>query len=137
MTLIALALGAHLVLAIGGGDMPVVVSIMNSYSGWASAFTGFMVDNDLLIITGALVGSSGAYLSYLMCQAMNRSFVSVLLGGYGTDSTSAASSGSGQEGTVHEATAGEVAHLLQSARRVVITPATGWPSPRPSTRWPR
>ena len=125
MTLIALALGAHLVLAIGGGDMPVVVSIMNSYSGWASAFTGFMVDNDLLIITGALVGSSGAYLSYLMCQAMNRSFVSVLLGGYGTDSTSAASSGSGQEGTVHETTAGEVAHLLQSARRVVITPGYG------------
>jgi len=125
MTLIALALGAHLVLAIGGGDMPVVVSIMNSYSGWASAFTGFMVDNDLLIITGALVGSSGAYLSYLMCQAMNRSFLSVLLGGYGTDSTNAASSGSGQEGTVHETTAGEVAHLLQSARRVVITPGYG------------
>ena len=125
MTLISLVLGAHLVLAIGGGDMPVVVSIMNSYSGWASAFTGFMVDNDLLIITGALVGSSGAYLSYLMCQAMNRSFVSVLLGGYGTDSTSAASSGSGQEGTVHETTAGEVAHLLQSARRVVITPGYG------------
>lgn len=125
MTLIALALGAHLVLAIGGGDMPVVVSIMNSYSGWASAFTGFMVDNDLLIITGALVGSSGAYLSYLMCQAMNRSFVSVLLGGYGTDSTSAATGGSGQEGTVHETSAGEVAHLLQSARRVVITPGYG------------
>ncbi len=125
MTLIALALGAHLVLAIGGGDMPVVVSIMNSYSGWASAFTGFMVDNDLLIITGALVGSSGAYLSYLMCQAMNRSFVSVLLGGYGTDSTSAATSGSGQEGSVHETSAGEVAHLLQSARRVVITPGYG------------
>ena len=125
MTVISLALGTHLVLAIGGGDMPVVVSIMNSYSGWASAFTGFMVDNDLLIITGALVGSSGAYLSYLMCQAMNRSFLSVLLGGYGTDSTNAASSGSGQEGTVHETTAGEVAHLLQSARRVVITPGYG------------
>ena len=118
-------LGAHLVLAIGGGDMPVVVSIMNSYSGWASAFTGFMVDNDLLIITGALVGSSGAYLSYLMCQAMNRSFASVLLGGYGTDSTSAASGGSGQEGAVDETSAGQVAHLLQSARRVVITPGYG------------
>ena len=119
MTLISL------VLAIGGGDMPVVVSIMNSYSGWASAFTGFMVDNDLLIITGALVGSSGAYLSYLMCQAMNRSFASVLLGGYGTDSTSAASGGSGQEGSVDETSAGQVAHLLQSARRVVITPGYG------------
>ena len=125
MTLISLVLGAHLVLAIGGGDMPVVVSIMNSYSGWASAFTGFMVDNDLLIITGALVGSSGAYLSYLMCQAMNRSFASVLLGGYGTDSTSAASGGSGQEGSVDETSAGQVAHLLQSARRVVITPGYG------------
>ena len=120
-----LALGAHLVLAIGGGDMPVVVSIMNSYSGWASAFTGFMVDNDLLIITGALVGSSGAYLSYLMCQAMNRSFVSVLLGGYGTDSTSAAAGGPQHQGSVDETSAGEVAHLLQNARRVVITPGYG------------
>ena len=125
MTIIALALGAHLVLAIGGGDMPVVVSIMNSYSGWASAFTGFMVDNDLLIITGALVGSSGAYLSYLMCQAMNRSFVSVLLGGYGTDSTSAAVGGPQHQGSVDETSAGEVAHLLQNARRVVITPGYG------------
>lgn len=123
MTLIALLLGVHLVVAIGGGDMPVVVSIMNSYSGWASALTGFTVNNDLLIITGALVGSSGAYLSYLMCQAMNRSFASVLLGGFGTEGSTAPTGG--QDGPIDEVDAASVAHLLQSARRVVITPGYG------------
>ncbi|WP_034515713.1 NAD(P)(+) transhydrogenase (Re/Si-specific) subunit beta [Actinomyces slackii] len=123
MTVIALLLGIHLVVAIGGGDMPVVVSIMNSYSGWASALTGFIVNSDLLIITGALVGSSGAYLSYLMCQAMNRSFASVLLGGFGTDSSSAPAQG--QDGPIDQTDAASVAHLLQGARRVVITPGYG------------
>lgn len=124
MTALALVLGAHLVLAIGGGDMPVVVSIMNAYSGWASAFTGFMINNDLLIITGTLVGSSGAYLSYLMCQAMNRSFMSVLLGGFGTEGA-AAPSASAQEGAIVETDAASLARDLQSARRVVITPGYG------------
>lgn len=123
MTIIALLLGVHLVVAIGGGDMPVVVSIMNSYSGWASALTGFTINNDLLIITGALVGSSGAYLSYLMCQAMNRSFASVILGGFGTEGSSAPAGG--QDGPIDEVDAASVAHLLQSARRVVITPGYG------------
>ena len=104
--------------------MPVVVSIMNSYSGWASAFTGFMVNNDLLIITGALVGSSGAYLSYLMCRAMNRSFVSVLLGGFGTES-GAPAQGGGPEGAVSRTDPSRVAQALQAARRVVITPGYG------------
>ncbi|WP_103063322.1 NAD(P)(+) transhydrogenase (Re/Si-specific) subunit beta [Actinomyces qiguomingii] len=124
MTVIALALGAHLVIAIGGGDMPVVVAIMNSYSGWASAFTGFMVNNDLLIITGALVGSSGAYLSYLMCQAMNRSFVAVLLGGYGTEGSVAAPV-EGEAGAIQRTDVGAVARSLQDAKRVVITPGYG------------
>ena len=124
MTVIALVLGVHLVVAIGGGDMPVVVSIMNSYSGWASTFTGFMVNNDLLIITGTLVGSSGAYLSYLMCQAMNRSFTSVLLGGFGTEGSLTPPEGA-QEGTIESTDVTAVANLLQSARRVVITPGYG------------
>lgn len=125
MTLIALALGVHLVIAIGGGDMPVVVSIMNSYSGWASAFTGFLVDNDLLIITGAIVGSSGAYLSYLMCRAMNRSFLNVLLGGFGTDSSTAAAGGADEQGEIHEVDTAGVADLLLGAERVMITPGYG------------
>ena len=125
MTLLALLLGIHLVVAIGGGDMPVVVSIMNSYSGWASAFTGFMVNNDLLIITGALVGSSGAYLSYLMCRAMNRSFASVLLGGFGTDSGAPARGAAQEEGALNRTDPSRVAHALQAARRVVVTPGYG------------
>ncbi|MDC4233908.1 NAD(P)(+) transhydrogenase (Re/Si-specific) subunit beta [Actinomyces sp. B33] len=125
MTLVALALGVHLVVAIGGGDMPVVVSIMNSYSGWASAFTGFLVDNDLLIITGAIVGSSGAYLSYLMCRAMNRSFLNVLLGGFGTDASTAAAAGGGEQGEIREVDATGVAEMLLDAKRVVITPGYG------------
>lgn len=122
MTILALALGFHLVAAIGGGDMPVVVSMLNSYSGWAAAAAGFMLDNDLLILTGALVGSSGAYLSYIMCKAMNRSFVSVILGGFGD-------TGSPVEGKDYgshtETTAAEVASELRQASKVVITPGYG------------
>ncbi|WP_026459807.1 NAD(P)(+) transhydrogenase (Re/Si-specific) subunit beta [Schaalia suimastitidis] len=125
MTLIACAFGVHLVLAIGGGDMPVVVSIMNSYSGWASAFTGFLVNNDLLIITGALVGSSGAYLSYLMCKAMNRSFISVLLGGFGTDATTATAPVGDVDGEIRETSPGRVARMLSASKRVLIAPGYG------------
>jgi H+-translocating NAD(P) transhydrogenase subunit beta len=128
MTVIALALGWHLVAAIGGGDMPVVVSMLNSYSGWAAAATGFMLSNDLLIITGALVGSSGAILSFIMCRAMNRSFVSVILGGFGSDGGAPAPGGSADDGShgVHtEIQAPEVAELLKGARTVVITPGYG------------
>lgn len=126
LTVVSLVLGAHLVLAIGGGDMPVVVSMLNSYSGWAAAMAGFTLGNDLLIITGALVGSSGAYLSYIMCQGMNRSFVSVILGGFGGEG--AATSGGGEErdyGDYTEATAEEVAQMLKDAKRVVIAPGYG------------
>jgi NAD(P) transhydrogenase subunit beta len=123
VTALALALGWHLVASIGGGDMPVVVSMLNSYSGWAAAASGFLLDNDLLIITGALVGSSGAYLSYIMCQAMNRSFLSVIAGGFGNEG--AAASGSGEEGEHIEITATEVAELLKDAESVVITPGYG------------
>ena len=123
MTVIALAVGWHLVVAIGGGDMPVVVSMLNSYSGWAAAAAGFMLSNDLLIITGALVGSSGAILSYIMCKAMNRSFVSVILGGFGaTDGGPAAAA---IEGEHRETTAADVAQLLKEASSVVITPGYG------------
>ncbi len=125
LTVLSLILGAHLVLAIGGGDMPVVVSMLNSYSGWAAAMAGFTLGNDLLIITGALVGSSGAYLSYIMCQGMNRSFVSVILGGFGGD---AAPSGGGEErdyGTHTEVSIDEVAQLLSESSSVVITPGYG------------
>ncbi|GAA1868186.1 Re/Si-specific NAD(P)(+) transhydrogenase subunit beta [Myceligenerans crystallogenes] len=123
MTVLALALGWHLVAAIGGGDMPVVVSMLNSYSGWAAAAAGFMLGNDLLIITGALVGSSGAILSYLMCKAMNRSFVSVILGGFG-QGTGAASS-DGPAGEHRETTAVAVAEQLVGARSVIIAPGYG------------
>ena len=123
MTFIALAFGLHLVAAIGGGDMPVVVSMVNSYSGWAAAAAGFMLNNDLLIITGALVGSSGAFLSYIMSKAMNRSFISVILGGFGSDG--AVTSGDEEQGTHQEIQASEVAELLKDAKRVMITPGYG------------
>ncbi|MDR1800130.1 MAG: Re/Si-specific NAD(P)(+) transhydrogenase subunit beta [Bifidobacteriaceae bacterium] len=123
MTVIALALGLHLVAAIGGGDMPVVVSMLNSYSGWAAAAAGFTLGNDLLIITGALVGSSGAYLSYIMCKAMNRSFISVIMGGFGSDG---AVVGEAKDyGEHREITAPEVAELLKHASSVIITPGYG------------
>lgn len=124
MTVIALALGWHLVAAIGGGDMPVVVSMLNSYSGWAAAAAGFMLSNDLLIITGALVGSSGAILSYIMCKAMNRSFISVILGGYGA-AKSDAPAAAAVEGEHHETSPEDVAQLLTNASSVVITPGYG------------
>ncbi|MBO3086531.1 Re/Si-specific NAD(P)(+) transhydrogenase subunit beta [Cellulomonas fengjieae] len=124
MTVVALALGWHLVASIGGGDMPVVVSMLNSYSGWAAAAAGFMLSNDLLIVTGALVGSSGAILSYLMCKAMNRSFVSVILGGYGTAGGTVVASDT-ELGEYHEILPPEAAELLLDARRVVITPGYG------------
>jgi NAD(P) transhydrogenase subunit beta len=125
MTVVALALGWHLVAAIGGGDMPVVVSMLNSYSGWAAAAAGFMLGNDLLIITGALVGSSGAILSYLMCRAMNRSFVSVILGGFGAETGAVAQGGAAEPGSYRETTALEVADRLTAARSVIVVPGYG------------
>ncbi|PLR35471.1 NAD(P)(+) transhydrogenase (Re/Si-specific) subunit beta [Chimaeribacter californicus] len=123
MTVIALAFGWHLVASIGGADMPVVVSMLNSYSGWAAAAAGFMLSNDLLIVTGALVGSSGAILSYIMCKAMNRSFISVIAGGFGTDGSS---TGDAEEmGDYRETTAEEVAELLKNSTSVIITPGYG------------
>lgn len=124
LTVVALLLGAHLVLAIGGGDMPVVVSMLNSYSGWAAAMAGFTLSNDLLIITGALVGASGAFLSYIMCQAMNRSFVSVILGGFGSDGA-AATEAEAPEGVHTEVTAAGTAQMLEEAKTVVIAPGYG------------
>lgn len=121
MTLIAFAFGWHLVMSIGGADMPVVVSMLNSYSGWAAAAAGFMLNNDLLIVTGALVGSSGAILSYIMCQAMNRSFISVILGGFGNT----ASSGSEAVGEYREWQVEEVAEALAEADSIIITPGYG------------
>ena len=122
VTVLALALGWHLVASIGGGDMPVVVSMLNSYSGWAAAATGFLLSNDLLIVTGALVGSSGAYLSYIMCRAMNRSFISVIFGGYGIEAPSETQ----EETGVHtEIDAAATAELLVAAKSVVITPGYG------------
>lgn len=124
MTLIALAFGWHLVASIGGADMPVVVSMLNSYSGWAAAAAGFMLGNDLLIVTGALVGSSGAILSYIMCRAMNRSFISVIAGGFGTDG-SAQAAGSGEVGEYREVKPADVAEMLKGAESVIITPGYG------------
>ncbi|HHE3629151.1 Re/Si-specific NAD(P)(+) transhydrogenase subunit beta [Pasteurella multocida] len=122
MTAIALAFGWHLVASIGGADMPVVVSMLNSYSGWAAAAAGFMLSNDLLIVTGALVGSSGAILSYIMCKAMNRSFISVIAGGFGNDPVAS----SDEEQDEHrETTAEEVAELLKNSSSVIITPGYG------------
>ena len=123
VTLLALALGVHLVASIGGGDMPVVVSMLNSYSGWAAAASGFLLDNDLLIITGALVGSSGAYLSYIMCKAMNRSFISVIAGGFGIAAPTSTSEA--DYGEHREATPEDVAELLAAAESVIITPGYG------------
>jgi proton-translocating NAD(P)+ transhydrogenase subunit beta len=127
MTCVAGLLGVHLVLAIGGADMPVVVSMLNSYSGWAAAAAGFMLENDLLIITGALVGSSGAILSYIMCRAMNRSFWSVIFGGFGADEGAAPAKREGSEpqGEVTSISAGETAALLRDAKQVVIVPGYG------------
>ena len=123
MTVIALAFGWHLVASIGGADMPVVVSMLNSYSGWAAAAAGFMLSNDLLIVTGALVGSSGAILSYIMCKAMNRSFFSVIAGGFGSDGT--ASTGDEEVGEHREISAEETAEMLKSSQSVIITPGYG------------
>ena len=127
MTVIALLFGIHMVMAIGGADMPVVVSMLNSYSGWAAAATGFMLANDLLIVTGALVGSSGAILSYIMCRAMNRSFISVIAGGFGTGSGTApaASGGAQPAGEVVAVSAVDTAELLRSAKNVIIIPGYG------------
>ncbi len=122
VTVIALALGVHLVASIGGGDMPVVVSMLNSYSGWAAAASGFLLSNDLLIITGALVGSSGAYLSYIMCKAMNRSFISVIAGGFGIE---APSGGDKDYGEHREINVEAAADLLAGASSVIITPGYG------------
>ncbi|MGU7774554.1 NAD(P)(+) transhydrogenase (Re/Si-specific) subunit beta [Burkholderia sp. MR1-5-21] len=122
MTLLAAALGVHLVMAIGGADMPVVVSMLNSYSGWAAAATGFMLSNDLLITTGALVGASGAILSYIMCRAMNRSFISVILGGFGAAS---AASSADVAGEVVPTTVDEVGAILRDAAEVIIVPGYG------------
>lgn len=125
ITILALALGLHLVAAIGGGDMPVVVSMLNSYSGWAAAMAGFTLGNDLLIITGALVGSSGAYLSYIMCQGMNRSFASVILGGFGDAATEGAQDQPQDLGAYVEVVPEEAASVLRGAKSVVIAPGYG------------
>ncbi len=122
MTAIALVFGYHLVASIGGADMPVVVSMLNSYSGWAAAAAGFMLANDLLIVTGALVGSSGAILSYIMCKAMNRSFISVIAGGFGQE---VAVSSDEEQGEFHETNIEDVADMLKSSKSVVITPGYG------------
>ncbi|MGZ8269095.1 MAG: NAD(P)(+) transhydrogenase (Re/Si-specific) subunit beta, partial [Burkholderiales bacterium] len=125
MTVIALLFGIHMVMAIGGADMPVVVSMLNSYSGWAAAATGFMLSNDLLIVTGALVGSSGAILSYIMCRAMNRNFVAVIAGGFGTEGGTPAAAGAQPAGEVFPILAPETAELLRTAKNVIIVPGYG------------
>jgi NAD(P) transhydrogenase subunit beta len=125
VTAISGVLGIHLVVAIGGADMPVVVSMLNSYSGWAAAAAGFMLSNDLLIITGALVGSSGAILSYIMCRAMNRSIVNVIFGGFGTAEGVAPAAGETPEGEVTETSVAETVAMLEKARNVIIVPGYG------------
>ncbi|MDH0381070.1 Re/Si-specific NAD(P)(+) transhydrogenase subunit beta [Comamonas aquatica] len=126
MTAIALLFGIHMVMAIGGADMPVVVSMLNSYSGWAAAATGFMLGNDLLIVTGALVGSSGAILSYIMCQAMNRNFLSVIAGGFGSGAPAKTGDATAQpQGEVTAISAMDTADLLREAKRVIIVPGYG------------
>ncbi|KVL12885.1 Re/Si-specific NAD(P)(+) transhydrogenase subunit beta [Burkholderia ubonensis] len=127
MTVISLLFGVHMVMAIGGADMPVVVSMLNSYSGWAAAATGFMLGNDLLIVIGALVGSSGAILSYIMCRAMNRNFISVIAGGFGSGAGAPAAAGGGAQpaGEAVAVSAAETAELLREAKRVIIVPGYG------------
>ena len=125
MTLIALLLGIHMVMAIGGADMPVVVSMLNSYSGWAASATGFMLGNDLLIVTGALVGSSGAILSYIMCKAMNRKFIAVIAGGFGTSGSNATAGSDEDQGDVDPIDVQETASLLKNAKNVMIIPGYG------------
>jgi H+-translocating NAD(P) transhydrogenase subunit beta len=127
MTVLALLFGIHMVMAIGGADMPVVVSMLNSYSGWAAAATGFMLSNDLLIVTGALVGSSGAILSFIMCNAMNRNFISVIAGGFGGGAPVAAKSGdaAAPQGEVVPVSATETAEMLREAKSVIIVPGYG------------
>jgi H+-translocating NAD(P) transhydrogenase subunit beta len=124
-TILTGILGIHFIMAIGGADMPVVVSMLNSYSGWAASAAGFMLSNDLLIITGALVGSSGAILSYIMCRGMNRSFVSVMLGGFGTEGGTPAAAGSAPAGEVRSVDAENAAAMLQQAKKVIIVPGYG------------
>ncbi|MBI2960130.1 MAG: Re/Si-specific NAD(P)(+) transhydrogenase subunit beta [Betaproteobacteria bacterium] len=125
MTVIALLFGIHMVMAIGGADMPVVISMLNSYSGWAAAATGFMLNNNLLIVTGALVGSSGAILSYIMCRAMNRHFIAVIAGGFGTGEGAPAAAGVQPAGEVSPILAPETAELLRGAKNVIIVPGYG------------
>ena len=125
VTIISCVLGWHMIMAIGGADMPVVVSMLNSYSGWAAAAIGFLLPNDLLIVTGALVGSSGAILSYIMCHAMNRSFVSVILGGFGEGTVSAKAADDGEQKSYHTTSAEEVATWLMESDNVVVIPGYG------------
>jgi NAD(P) transhydrogenase subunit beta len=125
MTVISLAFGVHMVMAIGGADMPVVISMLNSYSGWAAAATGFMLSNDLLIVVGALVGSSGAILSYIMCRAMNRNFIAVIGGGFGSAGGVAAKAGAAPAGDVKPISAEETAELLGESKSVIIVPGYG------------
>jgi NAD(P) transhydrogenase subunit beta len=125
MTAIAFVLGVLIIIPIGGADMPVVISMLNSYSGWAAAATGFMLGNDLLIVTGALVGSSGAILSYIMCRAMNRNFVSVIAGGFGTGGGAAAPSGAAPAGEAQPISANETAEVLRGSKNVIIVPGYG------------
>lgn len=125
MTLLAFAFGVHMVMAIGGADMPVVISMLNSYSGWAAAATGFMLSNDLLIVVGALVGSSGAILSYIMCRAMNRKFLSVIMGGWGDTPSAGGGDGDEEQGEAIAINADEVAQLCKDAESVVIVPGYG------------
>ncbi len=125
MTIIALVFGVHMVMAIGGADMPVVISMLNSYSGWAAAATGFMLNNDLLIVVGALVGSSGAILSYIMCRAMNRKFFSVIAGGFGTSSGQTSSGPAGEAGDIIAVEGAEAAEILLDAKEVMIIPGYG------------
>jgi len=124
-TIVTFVLGAHFVMAIGGADMPVVVSMLNSYSGWAASAAGFMLSNDLLIITGALVGSSGAILSYIMCKGMNRSFFNVMLGGFGTESGTVAAASGEPQGEVHSIEAHAAADLLLASKKIIIVPGYG------------